>query len=117
MAFNKANGYKIKPEFMETPTGESKTIEGQAFTVGEILERFSRGLQLVKMKDPVFTSVEGDFDAYDLEELKRMSLDELDDVMLELGEKKTNAEAKLAEIQKAKDEKLNPPAPPVEPPA
>lgn len=71
--FNNDSTYVFGKEQKETLTGPSKTIQGEAYTIEEIMEKFTSGLQVNIVKEELDLEIESDFDSIDPE--KFASLD------------------------------------------
>ncbi|AXH74474.1 MAG: hypothetical protein [Microviridae sp.] len=60
-----ASTYKLQNHHLETNEMPDECIQGQAFTIREIIERFSRGARLEIAHNQIFDGEE-DFDNYDV---------------------------------------------------
>lgn len=71
-----------KKHWYEQPEGKSLTIPNEAFSMAEILEKFTTGITPAVYKEGVYH--EGDFDSADWEEISRMDLSEQQEVIQQI---------------------------------
>lgn len=104
MKYNYRNrvSWKLETSDMEIVSSKSKTVPDQAYTVREILTRFSNGVDLGLAKSAVFAERDADYDDEDLESLKRGDLVDRVEAMERLDARKASARAKLQSSDRAK---------------
>lgn len=82
--------FRLQSKHMEKPTGVSMTVPGEAMTIQEILDRFTKGLSPHVLMNAVDYEAE-DFDAIDMEKARHMDptdLQFLADNLKAINEKK-----------------------------
>lgn len=73
--------WKLKPEYCETPVGESLTVPDETLTIREIVEKHVRGQRIADtlMRTPVYNE-SADFDDEDIEKLRDSDLYEREEI-------------------------------------
>lgn len=113
-----AHEFELTPEDVERDHGPSVTVPSEAFTMREILEKFTTGLpNNVVVRDGVFDDEDQEFDDIDLEKAREMDLAEKQELR-ELAELRTREldEKLRTEAREARTTKDVPPTIKEEPP-
>lgn len=103
--------WKLTKADMETPRGRSETEEDQAYTIKELLVRFTQGLPL-NQGNGFYADGDDDpdLDAIDLEDFNRMDITEQEELVNQVSEARKVAEIttkaqKAAKMKKEREEK------------
>lgn len=101
--------FRLTKKDGENPTGKSLTVQGEALTIGEILEKWTYGINGIDLeRDTIDGDENAEFDDIDLEKLTRADLATKFNIPREAAEKLNQAadlirKARAAEEKKAKD--------------
>lgn len=95
--------FKLKDTDMEYTKGKSLTVQDDSFTIKEILEKYTRGIDPMITKLGHFPDEEPDEDDMDLEKFNRLEIGEQNEIVKETMQKGKNAEKRLKEVQTAKE--------------
>lgn len=113
-----AHEFELTAQDVEKDHGPSVTVPSEAFTMREILEKFTTGLpNNVVVRDGVFDDEDQDFDDIDLEKARELDLAEKQELR-ELAELRTREldEKLRTEAREARTTKDGPPTIKEEPP-
>lgn len=77
--------FELKLEHTETPKGVSLTVPDETLTIRQILEKYTRGLDLAAQmaKEPIYDDTD-DFDREDLEQITRSDFSERQELLEQL---------------------------------
>lgn len=97
----KVNKYKFKlqPKHKETPKGVSKTIQGETYSIRDLLEKHTKGiLPPAIVREPIW-SEDADHDSVDYESIQRMDRTIKDELKAQVRENSRKLEKDI-ETQK-----------------
>lgn len=92
--FITAGRYKTKKAYHETILGKSMTIQGEAYTIKEVIDRATRGLGTAIAKKAIWADAEY-FDDIDLNEAQNMDLAEIQELNQEVKDRIKHLSEKL----------------------
>lgn len=106
--FRLAHTFKIGESDVEHPVGKSMTVPDQAFTIQDILDKYTQGVDVGNYREGVYDSADADFDDMDLEKVPHMDLVERENLLEQVQQTQKTLNEK---IKKSKSEKYKEPAP------
>lgn len=92
--------FELKKEDCETVLGKSETIQNDSFSIQDILDKFTRGIDPGIKMQGYYTDEEPDFDDEDLEKVTRQEKTEIYRTGIEATENAKNAKNTLTEQKK-----------------
>lgn len=87
------------------PSGELMTVPDDSFTISEILEKFTRGVDPMLSRNPLDMPYDAEIDDKVLNFDDLTDIDEAKEYMKFMNDKKTELGIKLKELEKAEKEK------------
>jgi len=93
-----AHDFKLKLHDMEHPRGATLTIFNEAYTIRQVIEKFSQGLDLGQHREGVFTE-NATHDDYDYNQLLSLDLAERDEIINQERQKQIQLNERLVEIR------------------
>jgi len=99
--------FALEKKDVENGGGISLTVPDDAYTIRELLEKFTNGVDPSVSKTPIYPENDADFDDADLEEVNRMDIQERDEYRNSISEKinSLNSNLKSQRTERAKKEK------------
>lgn len=79
--------FVLEPRDMEKGGGKSLTVQDDSFTVRELLERHTTGMELSVTKAPIYGEADAELDGLDLEKVKQLDLFDRQELAREYGER------------------------------
>jgi len=83
-------------DFEKSTVGRSQTVPDQSYTVKELLEKFTKNIDVGRVRTPIYMESDMSFDDHDVEEIQRMDVNDKDILRQE-------NEAKLRDLKRVQD--------------
>jgi BRCT domain type II-containing protein len=93
--------WQMQAHHREIPKGVSETVPNQALSIQDILARSLAGMTPAVERQGGFMTAEDDFDAYDLEALRRMDVYELNETLDAVNQVVKDRSAELEKFRAA----------------
>lgn len=97
-------GFTLRKEDMEATRGKSLTIQDDSFTIKEILEKFTRGIDPMISKVGHYPDEEPDFDDEDLEQFNKLEFSEQREIMSDTSELGKKARKTIEKVKKDQED-------------
>lgn len=104
--FRLAHEFRLGESDLEHPSSVSQTVPDQAFTVQDILDKYTQGVDIGNFREGVYDTGDADFDDVDLEKVPHMDQVERENLLdlTQQNQKQLNEKLNQSKTKKKREE-------------